>query len=557
MNTLIKFSDARCHPVSARRPTWPRGEFVNTTREQLGEIGRAFARGDKRTVDQACEELKATSLRRLRKTGSRNAPLNSWKEMKGSLMSQRIFNSNTCRILFASCLSVLCLIALNDQAATISVTNTNDSGAGSLRQAILDAHDGDTVNFGVTGTITLMTDELLVDKSITINGPGSDNLTVAGSGFSRVFHVSSGVSATIAGLTITNGDGGDWDGFGGGGIYNDHATLAVDKCTVSGNYAPFQGGGVYNDGFNGNATLTVTNSTFSGNHAAAPYGAGNGGGIYNDGSYGSATLTVSNSTFSGNFANLAGPSDGGGVHNYGISGSATVTMRDTILNGGQLGDNLYNASGSVSSLGYNLSSDNGGGVMTDTGDQINTDPMLGPLQDNGGPTFTHELLSGSPATDAGDSNFNPNSFNPPMVYDQRGTGFNRVVSGRIDIGAFEVQAVPSPYAGQVQQPINADGSSVFSVRRGVVPVKFTLTQGGVATCALPPATIALTRTAGGTIGAIDESVYTGPADTGSNFRIDNCQYIYNLSVSALGVGTYRVDINIDGQVVGSATFQLK
>ena len=68
MNTLIKVSDALCHPISARRPTWPRGGFVNTTREQLAEIGRAFARGDKRTVDQVCEELKATSLRRVGKT---------------------------------------------------------------------------------------------------------------------------------------------------------------------------------------------------------------------------------------------------------------------------------------------------------------------------------------------------------------------------------------------------------------------------------------------------------------------------------------------------------
>ena len=77
---------------------------MNTTREQLAEIGRAFARGDKRTVDQACEELKATSLRRLRKTVSRNSPLNSWKEMKGSVMSQRIFNPGICRILFCSLL---------------------------------------------------------------------------------------------------------------------------------------------------------------------------------------------------------------------------------------------------------------------------------------------------------------------------------------------------------------------------------------------------------------------------------------------------------------------
>ena len=119
---------------------------------------------------------------------------------------------------------------------------------------------------------------------------------------------------------------------------------------------------------------------------------------------------------------------------------------------------------------------------------------------------------------------------------------------------------PAPlitYAAQIQQPINSDGTSVFSVRRGVVPVKFALTQGGVPTCALPPATITVTRTAGGTTGSIDESVYSGSADNGSNFRINSCQYVYNLSANALGVGTYRVDILINGQVVGSGTFQLK
>ena len=74
---------------------------------------------------------------------------------------------------------------------------------------------------------------------------------------------------------------------------------------------------------------------------------------------------------------------------------------------------------------------------------------------------------------------------------------------------------------------------------------------------LPAATIALTRTSGGTTGAIDESVYSGSADTGSNFRISSCQYMYDLSASALGVGTYRVDIKINSTVVGSAIFQLK
>jgi hypothetical protein len=88
-------------------------------------------------------------------------------------------------------------------------------------------------------------------------------------------------------------------------------------------------------------------------------------------------------------------------------------------------------------------------------------------------------------------------------------------------------------------------------------VKFTLTLNGVATCALPPATIAVTRTAGGTIGPVDEAIYTGPADNGSNFRIDSCQYVYNLAANALGVGTYRVDIMINSQVVGSASFALR
>ena len=89
MNTLIKFSDAPCHPASARRPTWPRG-FRNTTREQLAKIGRAFARGDKRAVDQAYEELKATSRRGLRKTVSRKSPLNSWKEKKITYVSAHL-----------------------------------------------------------------------------------------------------------------------------------------------------------------------------------------------------------------------------------------------------------------------------------------------------------------------------------------------------------------------------------------------------------------------------------------------------------------------------------
>src|SRR5260221_8247563 len=78
-----------------------------------------------------------------------------------------------------------------------------------------------------------------------------------------------------------------------------------------------------------------------------------------------------------------------------------LEIGDTILNTGVSGVNITNALGTVTSLGYNLSSDNGGGFLTNATDQINTDPLLGPLQNNGGPTLTHALLTNSPAIDKG------------------------------------------------------------------------------------------------------------------------------------------------------------
>jgi hypothetical protein len=609
------------------------------------------------------------------------------------------------------------------RAATITVTNINDSGAGSLRQALADANDGDTINFSVTtpASITLTSGELLVDKSVTINGPGADQLSVDGNAASTVFHISPHITVTISGLTITNGRGSilvptGEDYLAGGGIYNDHATLTVNSCSVTGNSCPdyCYGGGIENNGtWYDPATLTITNSTISGNSADSGGGGilndgsehgsatltidntiisgnsanivgGGGGGIYNYGLYGSATLIVNNSTLSGNSGGDYG--HGGGIRNEGSGGSATLTITNSILsgnsagtgggavfqyiyggsatmsvsnstlsdnsansgggilnnqsitisnstlsdnsantgagiyndnggsmtisnstlsgnsateagsgsihNGGSLtitnstlsgnsapyiggiynddrfaasltighsimntgasGANVYGASGTVTSLGYNLSSDDASAFLNATGDQNSTDPMLGALQDNGGPTFTHALSCESPAIDAGDP-----SFTPPPDYDQRGAGFDRVVNGRIDIGAFELQS--TRYSALVQPPINDDGTSIFNVRRGVVPVKFTLREGCDGegeTCDLPPATIALTRTGGGVAGEVNESDYIGPSDSGSDFRIEGCQYHYNLYSSTLGAGTYRVDILIDNQVVGSATFQL-
>ena len=113
--------------------------------------------------------------------------------------------------------------------------------------------------------------------------------------------------------------------------------------------------------------------------------------------------------------------------------------------------------------------------------------------------------------------------------------------------AFRTHVSALGYSATVGQPINADGSSVFKASRGVVPVKFTLSSGGSPTCALPAATISLTRTAGVDPGPITESTYLGSADSGSSFQISDCQYIYNLNAKSLGAGTYLVEISISSR----------
>src|SRR5215510_14098323 len=90
------------------------------------------------------------------------------------------------------------------RAATITVMNTNDNGTGSLRQAIIDANAGDTIDFAVTGTITLTTGELLINKDLIISGPDAASLTISGNKASRVFEVAAGKTVSISGLTISN-----------------------------------------------------------------------------------------------------------------------------------------------------------------------------------------------------------------------------------------------------------------------------------------------------------------------------------------------------------------
>ena len=248
------------------------------------------------------------------------------------------------------------------------------------------------------------------------------------------------------------------------------ASLTLENSTIIGNQAG-SGGGVYNAGYSGTASLTVNNCAIICNQALTI----GGGGLYNGDSGGSAVMILANSTVSGNLAATGGGiyngNDGDLVPGFGPSnaslqilnstlttnsaetiydanclGSSTVEIGSTILNasasGSTIGFGCSPASDSVISLGYNISSDNAGGVLTNATDLINTDPRLGPLQDNGGPTFTCALLPGSPAIDQG-KNFSS------ALYDQRGSGFVRTFDNPAipnapggdgtDIGAFEIQ----------------------------------------------------------------------------------------------------------------------
>ena len=120
-------------------------------------------------------------------------------------------------------------------ANIIVVTNTDDSGPGSLRDALAAANDGDTIDAtGVSGTIMLTSGELQILRGVTIEGPGAGNLSVDGNATDRVFYINP-TTVTINGLTIVNGASDI-----GGGIYNDEAILTVSNCIISGN----DGGGI-------------------------------------------------------------------------------------------------------------------------------------------------------------------------------------------------------------------------------------------------------------------------------------------------------------------------
>ena len=417
---------------------------------------------------------------------------------------------------------ILTALIVNTAAATFTVTNTSDSGAGSLRQAVLDANaaaGADTIVFdpGVFSTpqtITLTGGELLIadsaDANVTITGPGANLLTVNGGGTSRIFTILQTPVVSISGMTLTGGNGvgseqndaggaiynlGDLTlssmvitgntttGFGGGvvSLTNDTLTvmdstfsnntsgnqggaisvngsqfLSITNSTFSGNLAAREGGALFVSGLGVSAPgpITITGSTFSNNHIIGPSPTGGGGiGFFN------LTANITNSTISGNTS----ASNGGGIRSYRTTltiSYSTIASNTTNANGGGIsrldsgsvtflgtiiGNNTASGSGpdlsgtAFISGGYNLIENTSGATISGTlTGNITGDPMLDPLGNYGGPTFTHRLKANSPAIDAGDTGNFP-------ATDQRGVP--RPIDGnpgnlvaQPDIGAFEAAA---------------------------------------------------------------------------------------------------------------------
>lgn len=294
----------------------------------------------------------------------------------------------------------------------IVVTSSGASGAGTLRQAVADACDGGVITFAPAlsgATIGLGGSQLSLDRRLTISG--TVPITISGGNASRVFYIASTGVVTLSHLTITGGSEGP-----GGGIHNDGGALLVDHCTITGNVVDEQfGGGLYNAD---EGVATVQYSTITGNTSSGGVVAAGGGGMANN----NATLMVWHSTVSGNTAPTGGgifnqtlfttatvdlihtsvvSNAGGGVSNtVAFLGVATVRLTHSLVAAQLSGtDCSNNGGGSYASLGYNLDSDGTCGLMA-TGDIAGADPRLGPLADNGGETWTHALLSDSPAIDA-------------------------------------------------------------------------------------------------------------------------------------------------------------
>ena len=294
-------------------------------------------------------------------------------------------------------------------------------------------------------------EHLTIGKSLTILGSGATTTIIQIPNFvmQNVVTISSATTVTLSGFTIRNGT----SPFGGG--IRNGGTLTINNCTLTGNKAVFtrltgggSGGGILNSGtltinnstLSGNradrvgggiangGALTINNSTISGNSAVDPSLVdppfGYGGGIYNNG----GRLTINNGTLNGNSARISG----GSIYN-----AATATLQNSIVASSPSGGNC---GGTVSSNGYNLSSD-GTCNFNRPGDLNNHDPLLGPLQNNGGPTHTMALLPGSPAIDGGNPSGCTDGQGNLFKTDQRGMPRpDQEDSVGCDMGAYESQS---------------------------------------------------------------------------------------------------------------------
>src|SRR6266436_3747426 len=265
--------------------------------------------------------------------------------------------------------ALLCIATTSGLAATIIVTNTADSGSGSLRSALASAGNGDTIDAtGVSGTMLLTSGQLVVSKSVTILGPEPGSLAVNGNypaTTNRVFHITSDLVVTISGLTITAGSApGPAPNNYGGAIYHegrsDTATLMLFNCVVSNNSARW-GGGIYHEGFSGNSTMTLANCTVISNRASSVAA-----GIYND----HATMTVTNCTISGNSGRSVGGIYSDGYGDIGSTVAATLSVlnstisgnSDTNGGGGIINDGGYNGNGMLMLVDSTVSSNSASGA---------------------------------------------------------------------------------------------------------------------------------------------------------------------------------------------------
>jgi predicted outer membrane repeat protein len=333
------------------------------------------------------------------------------------------------------------------------VVNLNDSGAGSLRQALLDANvapDPDRVLFQskLSGTVSLAT-QLPITGPTEVVGPGAERITVSGGGAVRAFAIEppSGTPVSISGLTIADGRS-----FVGGGIYNVDAALTVSKTVLTGNVVGTFGGGAISSGGTGES-LTLRDSTVKAN-TASKYG----GGIS------ASNLTIERSTITGN-TTTRNDSDGAGVSAYTFAGDqlliidSTIALNQALTTGGGLTVGGPGAKTIVNTLIADNSAPEGGadfskppgaapvttsfsliegpgpGIVDAGSNLFGVDPKLAPLADNGGPTPTHSLRNGSPALDKGKTS-GADQRGAPRPFNLKGPG-PAAGGNSADIGAYE------------------------------------------------------------------------------------------------------------------------